>query len=43
MATFVQNEQESANIGFTPVGFYYYLIPYSKVSSENYLGWVDLI
>ena len=43
MATFVQNEQESANIGFTPVGFYYYLIPYSKVNSTNYLGWVDTI
>ena len=43
MATFVQNEQESANIGFTPVGFYYYLIPYSKVNSANYLGWVDTI
>ena len=43
MATFVQNEQESANIGFTPVGFYYYLIPYSKVSSAKYLGWVDTV
>ena len=43
MATFVQNEQESANIGFTPVGFYYYLITYSKTNTANYLGWVDTI
>ena len=43
MATYVENEKQSANIGFTPVGFYYYLIPLSKVSSANYLGWVDTI
>ena len=43
MTMFVQNEQESANIGFTPVGFYYYLIPYSKVNTAKYLGWVDTI
>ena len=43
MATYVENEKESANIGFTPVGFYYYLIPLAKVNSANYLGWVDTI
>ena len=43
MATFVENENESSTLSTLATGFYYYLIPRSKIFSAEYLGWVDTI
>ena len=43
MATTVGNERDTSTILNLPVGFYYYLIPRNKISSANYLGFVDTI
>ena len=43
MATYIENENESSTLSTLATGFYYYLIPRSKIFTANYLGWVDTI
>lgn len=43
MATTIGNERQSSTILSLPLGFYYYLIPRTRISSATYLGWVDTI
>ena len=43
MATTVGDERKTSTIYNLPIGFYYYLIPRNKISSANYLGFVDTI